>query len=408
MEAQIAKRRVFAWISGLLAILASATVYLSMTGESGLAQQSLPTRPHEVTRLDAKRAEGLGWRSDGLDAVFGFVTTLSTDSFVIVTNGEVVGAYGDLRKQYSTHSMRKSFLSALVGMHLVPGAGQVNLNATLEELGIDDAPEPLIAKQKQATVRHLLKSVSGISHPTAASGSLQDDIDRRLGNRENEPGTIWAYNNWDYNALTTIFEMRTGLGIAEAFHQGIAVPSEMEDFDVRDVSYVADASLSMHKAAAFRMSARDLVRFGQIYLNNGRIGDRQIVPSEWINRITEDFIQTGMDGLRWGHGYLWWIPSPDTGLPEGTFWSWGLGNQALFVVPEWNTLIVHQSDTTEFLKRFVPMIEQDGMEGEAAVEHLILSCLEPDNRDSAYCTEHRFTTRREFDKLNSLIVKARN
>lgn len=408
MEAQIAKRRVFAWISSLLAIVASAAVYLSMTGESGLAQQSLPTRPHEVTRLDAKRVEGLGWRSDGLDAVFGFVATLSTDSFVIVTNGEVVGAYGDLKKQYSTHSMRKSFLSALVGMHLGPGAGQISLDATLEELGIDDAPEPLTAKQRQATVRHLLKSVSGINHPTAASGSLQADIDRRLGNRENEPGTIWAYNNWDYNALTTIFEMRTGLGIAEAFHQGIAVPSGMEDFDIGAVSYVADASLSVHKAAAFRMSARDLVRFGQIYLNNGWINDRQIVPSEWINRITEDFTQTGMDGLRWGHGYLWWIPGPDTGLPEGTFWSWGLGNQALFVVPEWNTLIVHQSDTTEFLKSFVPMVERDGMKGEAAIEQLILSCLEPDNRDSAYCTEHRFTTRREFDKLTSLIVKARN
>ena len=42
---------------------------------------------------------------------------------------------------------------------------------------------------------------------------MQKDKDRRLGQAPNIPGTKWAYNNWDYNALTTIFMQETGLNV---------------------------------------------------------------------------------------------------------------------------------------------------------------------------------------------------
>jgi hypothetical protein len=35
---------------------------------------------------------------------------------------------------------------------------------------------------------------------------MERDKDKRLGHKPNPPGTVWAYNNWDYNALTTIVE----------------------------------------------------------------------------------------------------------------------------------------------------------------------------------------------------------
>ena len=108
-----------------------------------------------------------------------------------------------------------------------------------------------------------------------------------------------------------------------------------------------------------------------------------------------------------GHSDLWWIPDPDIGLPEGTFWAWGLGQQALFVIPEWDSVIVIQSDTTEFLKQFLPMISNQDYEAEDALKKLILSCRDVEERKSTYCMEHRFTSRREFEKLITLIQKAR-
>ena len=68
-------------------------------------------------------------------------------------------------------------------------------------------------------------------------------------------------------------------------------------------------------------------------------------------------------------------------------------------------MVVHQSDTTEFLKRFIPLIDDDEA-SEEALERLILECTGR-NRSKEYCVEHRFTTRREFEKLIFLIAAAR-
>ncbi|MCG8493784.1 MAG: hypothetical protein MI743_19350, partial [Sneathiellales bacterium] len=138
-----------------------------------------------------------------------------------------------------------------------------------------------------------------------------------------------------------------------------------------------------------------------------RLMNKQILPSSWIDRILTGYTKTGREDLRWGHGDLWWLPAPQSGLPEGSFWGWGLGNQALFVIPAWDTVIVVQSDTTEFLKRFIPMMTEGDKSAETVLEELILSCIKRDARDSEYCVEHRFTTRREFTKLISVIQDAR-
>ncbi len=401
------KNRYLLFVLAIVLIAGLVLTNLIQAGERGLRLQVRSARTIDVARLDAAESMKLGWKPKGLDAVFDYAATLSTDSFIIVTGGQYVGSFGDLSKSYNVHSIRKIFLSAVVGQHMGNGADQVPLDATLLELGIDDSPISLSDIQRSATVNHLLKSTSGINHPAAAEGGLTAEKNRRLGNGEIQPGTIWAYNNWDYNALTTIFEKRTGLSVAEAFLSGIAEPAGMGNFEIEAVSYISDPRRSEHRSAAFQMSARDLATFGQIYLEGGRLKNRQILPSSWIERIVTGYTETGRNDLRWGHGDLWWLPHPQSDLPEGTFWGWGLGNQALFVIPAWDTVIVVQSDTTEFIKRFIPMITGGEKKAESALEELVLSCIDPSVREREYCVEHRFTTRWELEKLISAIRDAR-
>lgn len=398
------------WSIAVVIILICVFVYLLLTGERGLSLRSMEPRSIDVSRLSDPETERLGWKPSGLDAVFDYAATLSTDTMMIITNGNMVGMFGDTEKRHHTHSMRKAFLSALIGQHIGSGEKQIRLDATLEELGINDSPNPLTPLQQEATVLHLLRSASGINHAAAAeAGILKAEKDRRLGGGENTPGTIWAYNNWDYNVLTTILEIRTGMRIAEAFEIGISKPLGMLDYTPDAVSYIEDAELSQHRAASFYMSARDLARFGELYLGNGLANSDRLLHESWVDRITTDFMKTeNDDALRQGHGYLWWIPGPDTGLPEDSFWAWGLGQQALFVIPEWQTVIVHQSDTAEFIKRFFSLIGDGGVEPETALEQLVLSCLNPDNRKSAFCVEHRFIRPKEFAKLMALVANARH
>lgn len=400
-------RRKIVYFLAIPVIVIAVAVYLVLTGENGLSRPKPSARAIDVTRPAPTEIRELGWNPDGVAEVFGHVATLSTDAFMIVTAGKIVGAYGDLSKPYSVHSIRKSLLSALIGQRMASAANSLPLDATLSDLGIDDAPAQLTALQRQTTVRHLLRSVSGINHPAAASGGLQAEIDNRLGHEENPPGTLWAYNNWDYNALTTIFEKETGTGIGEAFGVEIANPIGLQDFERSAVSYLSDTGRSQHRAAMFEMSARDLARIGNLYLNDGMAHGQRILAEGWASLMTKEFTETGLGGMRWGHGYLWWVPAPETGLPEGTFWAWGLGNQALIIIPAWETVVVHQSDTTEFLKRFLPLIGEGGMTGEAAIEQLIRFCRGAEALKTDYCAEHRFITRREFDQMISLIVAAR-
>ena len=371
--------------------------------------KSMESRSLDVTRLSVTETKQLGWDPTDLDAVFHYAGSLSTDTLMIVTDDKIVGMFGDIERQYHTHSAVKAFLSALVGQHIGPGENQIRLDATLEELGIDDLPNPLTPLQRQATVLDLLKSISGINHAAAGeAGIMQAEKDRRLGNGENTPGTIWAYNNWDVNALTTIFETRTGMSIAEAFEVGISKPIGMLDHTPDAISYHREEpNLSQHRGPSLKMSARDLARFGDLYLNKGVAEGERLLPESWIDRIANDFMKTNSDDvLRHGHSYLWWIPGPDSGLPEGSIMAWGLGQQAVLVIPAWQTVIVHQSDTAEFLKHWFWLIEGENVEPEAAFERIVFGCLNPENQKSEFCVEHRFIRRPEIAELMSLIAKA--
>lgn len=368
------------------------------------AQETPRSRMDRATAPEIRRS---GWDMAGLAEVVAYAKTLSTDTLLIVSHGRAVASLGDASQPYNVHSIRKALLSALVGQHAGKGPKRIDLDATLAQLGIDDSPEPLSPRQKQATVRHLIRSVSGINHLAAAEQGQREERTRRLGTGENEPGSKWAYNNWDYNALTTIFERRTGLSIGAAFTAGFAIPAGMADYSAADVSYVTAPPVSRHRAAMFRMSGRDLALFGRLYLNGGVVNGKRLLPRSWIDRIAAEAVGTGMGGLRAGHSYLWWVPSPDTGLPAGSFWALGLGHQAVIVVPAWHTVIVHQADMTVFVRRFLGLIRERGMAPRAALESLALSCFGDAGRASGFCRNDRFVLRREFRQLISLIVAAR-
>jgi CubicO group peptidase (beta-lactamase class C family) len=85
----------------------------------------------------------------------------------------------------------------LYGIHV--GRGDIDLDATLAELDIDDITPYLTPIEKTATIRDLLLSRSGIYHE--AAGESQSMIDLRPERGSHPPGTYFYYNNRDFNAL---------------------------------------------------------------------------------------------------------------------------------------------------------------------------------------------------------------
>ena len=295
-----------------------------------------------------ERPEQLGWSSEKLLLAQEYSKKIGSAAVMIVQDGVVVAAWGDVERNFQCHSMRKSLLSGLIGIHV--DEGDIDLSATLAQLGIDDDAPSLTPEEKQATVGDLIKARSGIYHP--ALGESADMKALRPKRGSHAPGTFWYYNNWDFNALGTIFEQETGTGIFEEFDRRIAVPLQMEDFDVNQCRYLTssnykDTPPSMHRYYLFRMSARDLARFGLLFLREGRWQNRQIISSEWVRESTVGYSERGMDG---GYGYMWWTGVnrglfPNVRIREHSYYAAGSGGHRVIILPYRKLVVVHRVDT---------------------------------------------------------------
>jgi CubicO group peptidase (beta-lactamase class C family) len=256
-----------------------------------------------------------------------------TTAVLIVHGGAVVDAWGPVAQPVKMRSIRKSLFASLLGMAVAEG--RLRLDATLAELGIDETT-PLSEAEKRATVADLLTSRSGVYLPAAKETPANR---RRRPARGSHPaGSFFYYNNWDFNALATIYAGRTGGDLFADFEARVARPIGMEDFRRADHTEYVHARSSRHPAYQFRLSARDLARYGLLWLRGGRWGERQVVPAEWVAQATAPHATGLEDGL--GYGYLWWVmPADGEGaVREQAFYADGGG--FLWVVPELDLVVV--------------------------------------------------------------------
>jgi CubicO group peptidase (beta-lactamase class C family) len=238
--------------------------------------------------------------------------------------------------------MRKSLMSALFGIYVAEG--KIDLSPTLKELGIDDLT-PLTEVEKTAAVKDLLSARSGVY--IEAAGEAPSIKAVRPARGSHAPGTFWYHNNWDFDALGTIFDqLSREKNIYTAFDKRIADPIGMEDYDPSELSYSYEP-YSRHPYYGFRMSTRDAARFGLLFLRSGRWGKQQVIPADWVRESTTSHSVISPQS---GYGYLWWIGEGAGGFPNvdegpGSCYASGRGGQNIIVMPSRNLVVVHRVDT---------------------------------------------------------------
>ena len=248
-----------------------------------------------------------GWSVAGLEAVRGHLSGMSTTGFMAVVGGRTLLEYGDLERVSYLASVRKSILSMLYGIHVE--RDDIDLDETLEELGIDDVGG-LTDAERQATTRHLLMARSGVYHEASNGG---DDLDSAPERGSKAPGEYYLYSNWDFNALGSIFEQEVGKSIYDALRDELAIPLGMREFDRSRHRRTGDATRSEHLAYHMHLSTRDMARVGYLMLREGRWNDRQIVPGDWVEESTSALTrrsEMNPENLKsgaFGYGYLWWV-----------------------------------------------------------------------------------------------------
>ena len=292
-----------------------------------------------------------GYCQAGLDAVTTELKGLTTTAMTVVVGGRVLHEYGPQDEVTYLASVRKSILAMMFGKYVEQGT--LKLDATMAALGIDDIGG-LLPLEKTATVADLLASRSGVYHEAANAactgcGSTAGDPPGPRGSVK--PGSYFLYNNWDFNALGTIFEKAAGKDIYVAFEEDFARPMQFEDFSITAQRKSRRPQASEHPAYHFYLSTRDMARIGYLMLRQGEWGSGRLMSRSWVSRISKTV--TPVDQMNpaemrkgpFGYSYLWWTwDGPwNTGIFKDAYTGIGAIGQFITVLPALDMVVAHKT-----------------------------------------------------------------
>lgn len=300
-----------------------------------------------------------GFNPDKLKELEAYLEEAGSSALLLMAGGELIFEWGETKKKHTVHSIRKALINSLYGIKVAEGI--IDTSETLADLGIDDI-FALSDLEKSARVADLLKSRSGVYHPAAAvSEGMMRGMPERNGHK---PGSHYYYNNWDFNVLGHILELKTGRSIYELFHSEIAEPLGMHhyqgtvtSFDVDEIEneenfslpdtdgfYQYERAQSRYPAYHFRLSARDMALYGQLFLNKGNWKGEQIVPEEWIETSTHPWSVYNPDyGM--AYGMLWNVLMKTERRKNTSYYHTGTGVHMLGIYPAYDLVLIHRVNT---------------------------------------------------------------
>jgi CubicO group peptidase (beta-lactamase class C family) len=196
------------------------------------------------------------------------------------------------------------------------------------------------------TVQHVLTMTMGTdwdesslvySDPRNSETAMDEAEDRYryiLERRVLEPpGAHWTY----CGGATALLARMIAKGSGESLHD-FARKNLFDPLGMGTTEWATGRDGEPFAASGARMSVRDLTRIGSLILHDGKVGDRTIIPADWIKRCTAPVVSA--DELR-RYGYQWFIVDIAVGKPKGwapgrleRMWmAQGEGGQRLFIIP---------------------------------------------------------------------------
>jgi CubicO group peptidase (beta-lactamase class C family) len=285
------------------------------------------------------------------DTPIGPVAPRGALSGIVVRNGTIVAEWGDTSRVDMTFSVTKSFLSTVVGLLWQKGLIR---DVTDPVRGYMPTPELFDGPHNsKITWEHLLRQTSDWQ------GTLwgkPDWADRPEGqspadwpNRKlSEPGTRYKYNDVRVNllALAALHVARRPLPeiLRDEIMEPIGASSTWRwhgyenswiDLDGRKVQSMTGGG---HWGGGMFISARDMARFGYLFLRNGRWKDRELVTRKWIDMARSP------GPANQGYGYMNWFlnsaPKPAfPSAPASAVTFQGNGSNIIYI--DWeNDLVV--------------------------------------------------------------------
>jgi len=261
-------------------------------------------------------------------------------AFVVLHKGSIVAERYDkgitAGTQLLSWSMGKSFVNALVGIMVKDGL--VDIHAPM------DIPEWKGDERRFITISDLMQMQSGLQwnenygnrsdvnlmlHRETDMGAFAQD--KQL---EHKPGTFWYYSSGSTNIL--IRYLRGKFPSDQAFlsymRERLFAP-----LAISNPHFEPDMSGTPVGSSYLYVTARDYARFGQMFLDDGCVGEKRILPEGWV-----DYTVSPASDSKDGYGAFFWLNRGHTcpDAPEDMYSCQGHDGQEIYIIPSKKLVVV--------------------------------------------------------------------
>lgn len=269
----------------------------------------------------------------------------------VVRSGRLVMSWGDPAHRYDLKSSTKAIGVTALGLALKDGKVRLDDPAIRYHPSLAIPPESNAAKgwREKITPRHLATQTAGFEKP-AGYGELLF-----------EPGTRWHYSDAGPNWLAECLTLAYKQDMDTLLFRRVFVPLGIRRSDLvwRKNAYrpaELDGLRRCEFGAGISANVDAMARIGLLYLRGGRWKGNEIVPRGFVEtaRTTgpevaglpvQDPDQYGRASSH--YGLLWWNNNDGAlpGVPRDAFWSWGLYDSLIVVIPSLDLVAARAGDS---------------------------------------------------------------
>ena len=291
-----------------------------------------------------------------------FLQQTGSTGMLILRNGQIVyERYWQDMQPDTTHisfSVAKSFTSALIGIAI-----DEQLIGSVDDPVVKYLPELKNSGYANATLADCLEMSGGILF-NEDYGDKKSDINRFQKNyamggvmsefiskltSQRKPGEFNQYNSMDAQVAGMVLRAAIGeQSLADYMHEKLWQPLGAED----EAQWLIDSEGMELALGGLNVTLRDYAKFGQLFLQNGRWGNQQIISADWVKQSTVPHAPHLMPGYdnplssqAFGYAYFWWVPIEPYG---NDFFASGIYNQYIYINPEKALVIVKTTANPHF------------------------------------------------------------
>jgi len=258
-------------------------------------------------------------------------------SMTIIRNGKIVAEafcrdMDDMDQIQNIKSATKSFTGILACIALQNGI----LDSVSQKFS-DIYPEFFVNHQdkKELTIEQALTMRTGMGRDYKEDDVYnffftESTIDYALSSKlMYSPGTTFNYIDVNPQLVSYAIQRKFGKSLNEFAKEYL-----FEPLGINEWYWQAGQDGVNFGASNLNLKPRDMAKFGQMLLQNGRWGDVQVIDSSWVREATKSHVNNIGGGV-WAYGYYFWINPEDK-----VYWAAGHGGQTIMIAPDKNLVVI--------------------------------------------------------------------